>query len=77
MTLAGRTARSRVVFGPHETNFGRVDPGNLVTLLERQDRTGGQVNVAASAQSRAEFFDLTPQPRRERAAARSEYQDQL
>ena len=32
--------------------------GHQVTLFERADRTGGQVRVAATVPSRAEFFDL-------------------
>jgi mycofactocin system FadH/OYE family oxidoreductase 2 len=33
--------------------------GHRVTVLERQPRTGGQVSVAASVPSRAEFLDVT------------------
>ncbi len=36
-----------------------AEQGHRVTLFERQDRLGGQVRVAATVPSRAEFLDIT------------------
>jgi mycofactocin system FadH/OYE family oxidoreductase 2 len=45
--------------GGLQTAVTAASRGHQVTLFERDERTGGQVNAAAAVPSRAEFADLT------------------
>ena len=51
ITLAGRTAPARVIFGPHETNLaeGRLFSGRHVAYYERRARGGAGIVVTEVA----------------------------
>ncbi|WP_027500594.1 mycofactocin system FadH/OYE family oxidoreductase 1 [Rhodococcus sp. UNC363MFTsu5.1] len=64
LTLAGRTARSRVLFGPHETNLGsdRSLSGRHVAYYERRARGGAGVLVTEVASVHADDWPYERAP---------------
>ncbi|TJZ79680.1 mycofactocin system FadH/OYE family oxidoreductase 1 [Rhodococcus oryzae] len=64
LTLAGRTARSRVLFGPHETNLGsdRALSGRHVAYYERRARGGAGILVTEVASVHADDWPYERAP---------------